>query len=57
MGANEKTETVTFRVRAANGGYMDIDACNPNQAREIFKARYPKVGITKVKRLKEGAEQ
>lgn len=51
---HEKQELVTFRVRGGNGGYVDIDAANPGDARKIFKQRYPTVLITKVKRLKGG---
>ncbi|EUB97236.1 hypothetical protein PMI07_000812 [Rhizobium sp. CF080] len=51
-----QTEELTlFRVHYDGGGHIDIEAKDPNEARDIFKQRYPRIIIDKVKRLKGGA--
>jgi hypothetical protein len=51
----EAQSLITFRVHYDGGGHVDIEAESPNDAREIFKKRYPRIIVNKVKQVKGGA--
>lgn len=54
MKANPKSST-RFRVHVA-GGYHDVTADSPTEARKIVKDRDPAARIVKVKELKAAEE-